>query len=60
MGSQPIKNQYPEIQTAVNDVGSMKITGEPPLETTYFGKAIGDVRKKGNPHSTDYYTYGKK
>jgi len=60
MGSQPIKNQYPEIQIAEDNSSSFKISGEPPLETSYFGKAIGDVRKKGNPHSTDYYTYGKK
>mgnify|MGYP001260257146 CR=1 FL=1 len=48
------------INPAVDTSGSMKIKGEPPLTSTYFGKAIGDVRKKGNPHSTDYYTYGKK
>jgi len=59
MGSQPIKNQYPEIQLAEDNFGSMKDKGEPPLTSTYFGKAIGDVRKIGNPHSTRKYTYGK-
>jgi len=34
--------------------------GEPPLTSKIFGHAIGDVRKIGNPHSTDRYTYGKK
>ena len=47
------------INPAVDTSGSMKIKGEPPLTSTYFGKAIGDVRKIGNPHSTRKYTYGK-
>ena len=49
-----------EIQPAVDTSGSMKIKGEPPLTSTYFDKAIGDVRKINNPHSTSTYTYGKK
>ena len=60
MGSQPIKNQYPEIQTVVDNGGSMKILGSPPLGTKIFGTTMSDVRKQGNPHSTDRYTYGKK
>ena len=47
------------INPAVDTSGSMKMKGEPPLTSIYFGKAIGDVRKIGNPHSTNRYTYGK-
>jgi len=49
-----------EIKPALDSSFSMKDKGEPPLTSKIFGHAIGDVRKIGNPHSTDRYTYGKK
>tara|TARA_R110002167_G_scaffold271952_1_gene478474 strand:- start:234 stop:356 length:123 start_codon:yes stop_codon:yes gene_type:complete len=34
--------------------------GQPPLDTKISGVAMNDIRKKGNPHSTSKYTYGKR
>jgi len=34
--------------------------GSPPLGTKISGVTMSDVRKKGNPHSTSKYTYGRK
>jgi len=53
--------KFKEQTHVVSNVTPMtwKDKGEPPLGTKIDAQVMTDIRKKANPHSRDYYTYGK-
>ena len=48
-----------EVQPLTLDTTTVRDWGEPPLGTKIRNNVMSDIRKKANPHSRDYYTYGK-